>query len=431
MTPHDTPTQPPPATAEIPDAAAARRGGHDLRALGRGAPGRDPAARRRRRAPRHAALRADPRQPAARARAGPARGLRAGDRPPLHPALAAQPRPRHRPLSARLVHDEAQPAPEREGRGAARARAAASRPGPEARPGRARADVEPGARAVGDLRAAARLAATVGRLARRARRAPAHPRLPRRPRGAADQGAHRRHGPRHQPGDRDHGRLRGGQGGDRRARRSRRRRPARQGLGRGRLPDADQPEHARPLRRADRRDRRGRPRGRRHPLLRRRQPERDHGLHPAGRHGLRHRPPEPAQVVQPAARGRGARVGADRRLRPDRALPAGAADRLPPRRLGQRRRAELRPRPLPARSRSAGCAASRATSASSSAPTPTSPASAATASTRPRRPPSSTPITCSRSCAPGGLASTCRRPSIARRCTSSCSRGRRPSASST
>ena len=192
-------------------------------------------------------------------------------------------------------------------------------------------------------RPAARLAAALGRLARRARRAAADPRLPRGPRRAADQGAHPRHRPRHQPGDRDDGRLRGGQGGDRRARRGRPRRPAGEGRRRGRLPDADQPEHARALRREHRRDRLDRPRRRRDALLRRRQPERDHGLHAAGRHGLRHRPPQPAQVVQPAARGRGPGRRPDRGLGPDRAVPAGAADR--PRRDGQRRRAELRPRP--------------------------------------------------------------------------------------
>ena len=53
-------------------------------------------------------------------------------------------------------------------------------------------------------------------------------------------------------------------------------------------------------------------------LLRRRQPQRDHGLHTARRHGVRHRPPEPAQVVQPAARRGRPGFGADRGLRPDR-----------------------------------------------------------------------------------------------------------------
>ena len=66
------------------------------------------------------------------------------------------------------------------------------------------------------------------------------------------------------------------------------------------------------------------------------------GDHAAGRHGLRHRPPQPAQVVQPAARRRRARRRPDRRLRPDRAVPAGAADRA--QRGLERRRAALRAR---------------------------------------------------------------------------------------
>ena len=45
-----------------------------------------------------------------------------------------------------------------------------------------------------------------------------------------------------------------------------------------------------------------------------------------GRHGVRHRPPQPPQVVQPAARRRRARGRADRGLRPDRAVPARPAD---------------------------------------------------------------------------------------------------------
>ena len=51
------------------------------------------------------------------------------------------------------------------------------------------------------------------------------------------------------------------------------------------------------------------------------------GYYAAGRHGLRHRPRQPAQVVQPAARRWRSRRRPDRRLRPDRAVPAGAADR--------------------------------------------------------------------------------------------------------
>ena len=83
---------------------------------------------------------------------------------------------------------------------------------PDARPGRARADVEPRARAGRDRRPAARLAAAERRLARRAGRRAADPRLPRGPRRGAHQGPHARHRARHQPGDGDDGRLRGRQG---------------------------------------------------------------------------------------------------------------------------------------------------------------------------------------------------------------------------
>jgi glycine dehydrogenase subunit 1 len=69
---------------------------------------------------------------ASRAAAG---GLRAGDRAPLREPVEAQLRPRLGLLPARLVHDEAQPAPARARRGAARPRAAA----PAAGPARARA----------------------------------------------------------------------------------------------------------------------------------------------------------------------------------------------------------------------------------------------------------------------------------------------------
>ena len=71
-----------------------------------------------------------------------------------------------------------------------------------------------------------------------------------------DQGARPRHLARHQPGLGDDGRLRGGQGRDQRARRGRDGRPAGEGRRRRRLPDADQPQHARRLRREHRRDRR-------------------------------------------------------------------------------------------------------------------------------------------------------------------------------
>ena len=270
---------------------------------------------------------------------------RAGDRPPLQPALEAQLRPRHRLLPARLVHDEAQPEAARAGRRAAGPRPPAPAPAPAPRPGRAAADVGAAVRAGGDRRPPARLAAAERRLPRRAGGRPADPRLPRRPRRAADEGPDARHRPRHQPGDGDDGRLRGGQGRDERPRRRRRRRPQGEGRRRRRLPDADQPEHARAVRPRDRGDRARRPRHGRDALLRRREPQRGDGLRAARRHGLRHRPLQPAQDVHAAARRRRPGRRADRRLGPDRALPAQPAGRPP--RVGQRRRAGVRPRRRP------------------------------------------------------------------------------------
>ena len=84
-----------------------RRRADDLRALAaRPARVRRAGARRARAPARRAAAGA-----LGAARAGAAAGgLRARDRAPLHPAVEAQLRPRHRLLPARLVHDEAQPA---------------------------------------------------------------------------------------------------------------------------------------------------------------------------------------------------------------------------------------------------------------------------------------------------------------------------------
>ena len=77
------------------------------------------------------------------------------------------------------------------------------------------------------------------------------------------------------------------------------------------------------------------------------------------------------------------------------------------------------------RSRSGACAASRATTACSCAPTPTSCRWAATACRRRRRPRCSTPTTCSRGSRSRASPSTCRPPTTASACTSSCSRARR------
>ena len=225
---------------------------------------------------------------------------------------------------------------------------------------------------------AARLAAAARRLARRAGRPAAHARLPRGPRRAAPQGAHARHRARHQPRHRDDGRLRGRQGGHRRARRRGPRRPARQGRRRRGLPDAHQPEHARAVRPQHRGDRLDRARRGRHALLRRGEPERRDGHLAARRHGLRHRPLQPAQVLHAAARRRRAgrradrvsRTGSSRSCRGRRWCAASERQRL-------RARASTSTTTGP--SRSASCAASRATSACSCAPTPTSARSAATA----------------------------------------------------
>ena len=89
-----------------------------------------------------------------------------------------------------------------------------------------------------------------------------------------------------------------------------------------------------------------RARRRRDALLRRREPQRGHGHLAARRHGLRHRPLQPAQDVHPAARRRRPGRRPDRRLRPHRALPAAPAGRAP--RGGRTAASRLRPRLRPA-----------------------------------------------------------------------------------
>ena len=191
-----------------------RRDGDDLRAVARG-PARVHAARdgRARGAGRRSCC------PASRSASGPPSCPRSPSPRSCATtdAVEEELRPRHGLLPARLVHDEAQPEAARAGGGAARPRAPAPAPGPRVRAGRARADVAPPGRAVGDRRAAARVAPAERRLARRAGRPAADARLPRGPRRAAHQGADARHRARHQPGDGDDGRLRGGEGRHRRA----------------------------------------------------------------------------------------------------------------------------------------------------------------------------------------------------------------------
>ncbi len=174
---------------------------------------------------------------------------------------------------------------------------------------------------------------------------PAHPGLPRVPRRAAPQGAHAGHRARHQPGHGDDGGVRGGEGGHLGRRRGGPRRSAREGHRRRGLPDAHEPEHARAVRPQHRGDRPHRPRGRRHALLRRGQPQRRDGHRAAGRHRVRHRPLQPAQDVHAAARRRRAGRRADRGIRAHGALPAGAAGGAPQgrQRLGAAFRPRLRP----------------------------------------------------------------------------------------
>ena len=145
---------------------------------------------------------------------------------------------------------------------------------------------------------------------------------------------------------------------------------------RRRVPDGDESVDARAVRPRNRGDREDRPRRRRDAVLRRGEPERDHGHLPARRHGLRHRPLQPAQVVHPAARRRRPRRRADRRLGADRAVPAAAAGRAAAASEGNGDGATSTTSTTTGRSRSAGCAASRATTACSCARTRTSARSA-------------------------------------------------------
>ena len=163
-------------------------------------------------------------------------------------------------------------------------------------------------------------------LAGRADRADALPRvLPRPRRGrAAPRDRRPRHGARHEPGERDDGRLRARRGEDRRAREHRRRGRARQGRPADGRPDGHEPVDARPLRREHRGDRADLPRRRRAHVLRRREPERRLRHLAARRHGLRRRAHQPAQDVLAAARRRRPRRRADRGDRGARAVPARA-----------------------------------------------------------------------------------------------------------
>ena len=160
--------------------------------------------------PRRAARGAPPRRAAA-----PAGARRARARPPLHRALDAQLRDRHRLLPARLLHDEAQPARQRARRRCCPASATSTRC--RRRTG-AQGALELMWRLQEILAEVAGLDAVLApagrRLAGRADRADADARLLRRPRRgrAARHDRHRRHRARDEPRQRDDGRLQAGEG---------------------------------------------------------------------------------------------------------------------------------------------------------------------------------------------------------------------------
>ena len=161
-------------------------------------------------------------------------------------------------------------------------------------------------------------------------------------------------------------------------RRRRPRRPAREGRRRRRVPDAHEPEHARAVRPQHRGDRQDRPRARAATLY-------YDGANLNAVMGVSRPGDMGFDIVhfnlhktftQPHGGG-GPGSGPDRRVRPDRAVPAAPAGRRGRARRTAPRRATTSTSTGP--SRSAACAGSRATSACSCAPTPTSARSAATA----------------------------------------------------
>ena len=259
----------------------------------------------------------------------PARPHRAGGGAPLRAAVAQQLFDRRRALSARLVHDEAQPAPQREDGASAGLRRPSSAAADRHRAGRAGAD-----RLAGACAADADRHERGGDVAegRRARRIVRHDDDQGGARGARrGQDAHRRPGarlrPRHQSRHRGADRLFGARraGG---SRRRRQRRGGARGAGARRRRDhAHQPQHLRPVRAQHRRDRRRRACGGRLFLLRRREFQRGDGQDAARRPRRRRDAHQPAQDVLDAARRRrpGRRPGGP--VRAARAVRAGAVDR--------------------------------------------------------------------------------------------------------
>ena len=303
---------------------------------GRGADLRDRPARRDRRRHRDAgAVRLEARRARARRSDRPARPHRAGGGAPLRAPVAQQLLDRRRALSARLVHDEAQPAPQREDGAPAGLRRRPSAAADRDRAGRAGAHRHAGARAADADRHERRGDVAKGRRARRIVRHDGDQGGARRARRGQD--AHCRPGARfrarHQSRDRGADRLFGARRAGGRRRRRQRRSGARGAGARRRRDHADQSQHLRPVRAQHRRDRRGRARGGRLFLLRRREFQRGDGQDAARRPRRRRDAHQPAQDVLDAARRRrpgrraGGAVRAARAVRARRRRSSETADR--------------------------------------------------------------------------------------------------------
>ena len=187
----------------------------------------------------------------------PAGAQRAAGGAPLHPAVAEELCDRQRALSARLVHDEAQPAAQREAGAAAGPRRHPPVAAALDRAGRARTDRYAGALAEDPDRHAGGGPVAGGRRAWRTLRDDDDPRRTRSPRRSAAAGAGAGIGAWHQPGDGGGLRLCGRSDPGQCPRPGRPRRTRSEARPRCRGADADQPQHLRPVRGRDRRDRRG------------------------------------------------------------------------------------------------------------------------------------------------------------------------------
>ena len=309
--------------------------------------------------------------------AAPAGDLRAGARAPLHRTRRSQLRRRHRLLPARLVHDEAQPAGQR----ARRQPAGLPRPAPMSGGMASQGALELmwrlqeilaevcGLHAVSLQPAAGSQGELTGLMLMRAYFAD---------RGESSSGASS------SPPTRRTGRTppasRWPASSSRRWERTSGGTSISTTCGRrstsARRAHAHEPVDARPLRRAHRGGLRHLPRRRRAPVLRRREPERSLRDLASRRHGVRHRPHQPAQDVLAAARRRRAGRRADRGR--DILEPF-----LPVRRCATARRSAWI---TTGRRRSARSVASAGRSASSYARTPSSAPTAPRSARCPRSP---------------------------------------------